>query len=226
MIRPMLLTVLIASGVALAEPPAGSHPTATPPKTDQPKPVPSKKVVPTGKRPAPAKEATLKVGSKAPAITADKWVKGAEIKSFESGKVYVVEFWATWCPPCVKSIPHLTELQKTHKEVTVIGMASSEHKSADGPDKRLEKVEKFVAAKGDEMNYTVAYDANRAMSKDWMQAAGQSGIPTAFVVGGDGKIVWIGNPLSTEKMTDAVEKALKDAKPDSATADPKPARKG
>ncbi len=226
MIRPMILTVLLASSVAFAEPPApATAPATTPPKADQPKNNPPTKIVPADKKPTEAKDVTLKVGSKAPGIKADKWVKGSEVKSFESGKVYVMEFWATWCGPCKASIPHLTELQKSHKDVTVIGMASSERKGKDG-DKRLEGVEKFVKAKGAEMEYTVAYDANRAMSKDWMQAAGQTGIPCAFVVGGDGKIVYIGNPLDTERLTAAVDKALKDAKPATTSAEPKPTKKG
>src|SRR5688572_27537114 len=71
---------------------------------------------------------TLNVGDKAPKLSIENWVKGDEVKALGDGKVYVVEFWATWCPPCVKSIPMLTEIQKDFKKqgVTVIGVASSE----------------------------------------------------------------------------------------------------
>lgn len=197
--------LLAATGVAFAQPaPVGGQPTKATPKV-QPK-----------KETAP--EAALKVGSKAPAVKADKWVKGAEVKSFESGKVYVMEFWATWCPPCIKSIPLLTDLQKTHKEVTVIGMASSERKASTGDDKRLDKVEAFVKGKGAEMDYTVAYDANGTMGKDWLRAAGQNGIPCAFVVDGAGKITWIGNPLDHESLVAAVDAAVKAAKPATTSA--------
>ena len=187
--------VLAASGLALAQPLVGGQP---------------------GKPDAGAeskKEATLKVGSKAPAVKADKWVKGTEVKSFESGKVYVMEFWATWCPPCIKSIPLLTDLKKTHKDVTVIGMASSETRGKPATAATLDKVEKFVKDKGAEMDYTVAYDAAGAMGKDWLRAAGQGGIPCAFVVGGDGKVTWIGNPLNHEALVEAVDAAVKAAKP-------------
>lgn len=202
----ILLTAAVA-GVALAQPtPVGGQPGKPAPKAE-----PKKEAKP---------EATLKVGSKAPAVKADKWVKGTEVKSFESGKVYVMEFWATWCPPCIKSIPLLTDLQKTHKEVTVIGMASSERKASTGDDKRLEKVESFVKGKGAEMEYTVAYDANGTMGKDWLRAAGQNGIPCAFVVDGDGKIAWIGNPLNHEALVAAVDAAVKAAKPAKTTSAP------
>src|SRR5438105_7662375 len=103
---------------------------------------PTKKQPPKQQQPA----ATLKVGDKAPGLSVEKWVKGDEVKGFEANKVYVVEFWATWCGPCKESIPHLTKLQKDFKDksVTVIGVAASEN----GSDK-LGGLKKFVKDKGD-----------------------------------------------------------------------------
>lgn len=161
---------------------------------------------------------TLKAGSRAPAIAVNKWIKGEAVTGFEKGKVYVVEFWATWCPPCVKSIPHLTKLQKDHKELTVIGVTSSERKDPDGTDNRLAKLEKFVSDKGAQMDYTIAYDADRKMAETWLRAAGKNGIPCAFIVDHEGKIAWIGNPL--DKTFDGeVEKALKGSKGMKSTTD-------
>src|SRR5215472_3894927 len=54
-----------------------------------------------------AAEGTLLVGDPAPKIEVKEFIKGDEVKKFEKGKFYVVEFWATWCPPCRTSIPHL-----------------------------------------------------------------------------------------------------------------------
>ncbi|MGH7133224.1 MAG: TlpA family protein disulfide reductase [Phycisphaerales bacterium] len=148
---------------------------------------------------APAKpEATLKVGDKAPAIAVDKWVKGEPVKGFEKGKVYVVEFWATWCGPCIAMIPHMTEMQKKYKDVTFMSIAASERMPKDGADKRLENVEKFVKDQGDKMGYRVGYDSKRAMGTSYMTAAGQNGIPCSFLVDGEGKIAWIGHPSKLE----------------------------
>lgn len=138
----------------------------------------------------------LKVGDPAPALAVGNWVKGEPVSGLDKGKTYVVEFWATWCGPCIKNIPHLTELQKEYKDVAFIGVAASER--GDDTKSKQEKVEKFVKEKGDEMGYRVAFDGDREMSKDWMQAAGQNGIPCAFIVDGEGKIAFIGHPAKDE----------------------------
>ncbi|MGH7131092.1 MAG: TlpA family protein disulfide reductase [Phycisphaerales bacterium] len=146
--------------------------------------------------PAPASGAgervLLRVGDRAPALSFEKWVKGAPVTKFEPGKVYVLEFWATWCVPCVANIPKLTDLQKKYKEVVVIGVASSESADKTG-DKRLPKLQKFVKDQGDRMDYRVGYDGTGTMVMSWMSAAGQAGLPMAFIVGKDGKIAWFGN---------------------------------
>jgi thiol-disulfide isomerase/thioredoxin len=134
--------------------------------------------------------ASLDVGGKAPALTIDTWVKGQPVTAFAPGSVYVVEFWATWCPPCRESIPHLSKLQAAMrpKGVTVIGISSEEE--------GLGVIRPFVERMGARMDYTVAFDKGNATSAAWMDAAGQSGIPTAFVVDQRGEIAWIGHPMS------------------------------
>ncbi len=194
-----------------------------PPAKPDLKSVPMKKIEPLktaepgkGKKSEKKPEVTLKVGDKAPAVKVDKWVKGEAVSGFDSGKVYVVEFWATWCPPCIEAIPHMTELQKKHKAVTFIGVAGSERQKGDkdAKDERLEKVEAFVKKQGDKMDYRVAFDGTRAMPEAWLRPAGKNGIPCAFVVDHEGKVAWIGNPLSeADKMEETIEAALKKAAP-------------
>lgn len=143
----------------------------------------------------------LSVGDAAPKLEVKEFVKGEPVKELEKGKTYVVEFWATWCGPCIQTIPHLTELQKKHKDVTFIGVSISE------PDQK--RVKPFVEKMGDKMDYRVACDLVKegqegAMSKHWMSAAGQNGIPTAFIVNGDNKVAWIGHPSQMEKPLDQI----------------------
>lgn len=179
----------LASGLVWAQdkpsqPPAGNT-------------IPAVKVVPvnaSGPQEKPA--VTLKVGDAAPALAIDKWVKGDAVKGFEKGKVYVVEFWATWCGPCIKAIPHLTELQKEHKDVTFVGVAASERGEI---GEQLKKVQDFVAKQGEKMEYRVGFDGDGEMREGWMRAAGQRGIPCTFIVNGEGKIAWIGHPNNLDE---------------------------
>ena len=57
-------------------------------------------------------EDRLVVGSKAPPIDIEHWLNKEPVERWETGKVYVVEFWATWCGPCKVSIPHLNKLHQ------------------------------------------------------------------------------------------------------------------
>jgi thiol-disulfide isomerase/thioredoxin len=185
------LSALLLSAPALAQ----LKVTEPDPPKDQPKTTTPAKVQPAPGKPAdkPRTAGKLAVGDPAPAISADTWVKGDAVSSFETGKVYVMEFWATWCPPCRESIPHLGRLQKKYRDdLVIIGMASSERQPGQGqPDNRLDELKKFVQKQGAKMDYRVAYDGQRAMSRAWMEPAGQQFIPTAFVVSGEGKVVWI-----------------------------------
>ena len=136
-----------------------------------------------------AAQAGPKVGDPSPKLSIKSWIKGKAVDPTEGkpDEVFVVEFWATWCPPCRASIPHLSEMQAHFKSrgVTFIGISNEDKKT----------VKKFLKKGFDaKMRYTVAIDAQNRTNKDWMDAAGQKGIPTAFVVKG-GKIRWIGHPM-------------------------------
>lgn len=144
-----------------------------------------------------AKEAPqLTIGNKAPAIHVDQWYKGKPFSTFEPGKFHVVEFWATWCAPCKKAIPHLTELAVTYKDkVSFTGICVFE----EGKNIPV-RIRKFVKDMGNKMDYTVAGDAKGGqMSKTWLTAAGENGIPCTFVIDGTGRIAWIGNPFDLEE---------------------------
>ena len=145
-------------------------------------------------------EATLKIGDAAPALKTGKWVQGEPVKGFEKDTVYVVEFWATWCGPCRATIPHLDELHEEWKEKGVVFIGQ------DCWEREEDKVEPFVKELGEKMSYRVALDDKSEVEKgymavNWMQAAGQNGIPSAFVVGKDGKIAWIGHPAGLKSET-------------------------
>ena len=106
------------------------------------------------------------------------------------GKIVVVDFWSSWCPPCRKSIPHLTALQEEFGPagLTIIGVT----------DEDETVVEPFVNRMGSKMDYTIAIDNRKKTSNAWMRAAKQNGIPTAFIVDRSGTIQYVGSPLIEE----------------------------
>jgi thiol-disulfide isomerase/thioredoxin len=137
-------------------------------------------------------------GSAAPGLQIKKWLKGTPVTELEPNKIYVVEFWATWCGPCIQTIPHVTELAKKNKDVTFIGVGIWE-------DEQGDNLTKFVKDMGDKMDYNVAYSGNKdGMAATWMDAAAQNGIPTAFIIQ-DRKIVWIGHPMNLGKPLEQVK---------------------
>lgn len=144
---------------------------------------------------------TLKLGDMAPPLKFDSMLKGKEAPKLGDGKVHVFEFWATWCSPCRASMPGLSELAEKYKgKATFTGVNVWEALEAEGEGKKfpncLAKATKFAKQAGEMMDYDVAMDtADGAMANNWLAAAGIRGIPSTFVVGGDGRILWIGHPM-------------------------------
>lgn len=139
------------------------------------------------------------LGMAAPELTIASWAKGGpvDLKSARDKGVTVVEFWATWCPPCRATIPHLSQLQARFKDqgVTFVGIS----------DETPAKVKPFVEKMGDQMAYTVAIDDSRKTTAAYMEAFGVNGIPHAFIVDKQGRIAWHGHPMAgLDKTLEAI----------------------
>ncbi len=133
----------------------------------------------------------LSIGDQAPDLGKDvTWVKGESVTEFEEGKIYVLDFWATWCGPCIRAIPHMDELAEKHESdgVTVIGVAI-------WPRPSMTPTVDYVADRGDEMSYTIASDIDGATAQKFMNATGSNGIPTVMIVDRDGVLAWLGHPM-------------------------------
>lgn len=135
--------------------------------------------------------AVLEVGSPAPALTIQQWVKGepVDLASAKGKQIVVLEFWATWCGPCIQSIPHLSKLQRTYadKGVRVVGVTPED------PGNSLEMVRELVKKLGDKIGYGIAFDKGETADA-YMAASGAEGIPTAFVITKSGHVGWFGHP--------------------------------
>jgi thiol-disulfide isomerase/thioredoxin len=133
----------------------------------------------------------LKVGDVAPKLQTGAWVQGEPVGNFEKGKVYLVEFWATWCRPCLANVPHLNELDQTFKDkgLVVIGQNVWEGSVANVPK----------VVQREKMSYRIALDDIKEsqegkMGTTWLKAAGIPGVPSAFLVDRQGRLAWIGYP--------------------------------
>jgi peroxiredoxin len=101
------------------------------------------------------------------------------------GKVLVVDFWATYCPPCVKQAPQLAALNERYRDrgLVVVGLTSD-------PKEDQQKVEEFIKKAG--INYTIGYDnswLSGAFLKGTEDDSGQPPIPQLFVLARDGRVV-------------------------------------
>jgi peroxiredoxin len=105
-------------------------------------------------------------------------LSGGEFElSSQKGKVLVLDFWATWCGPCIQSIPEWIEALSVFPEskVQLMGVNQGEPSAA---------IQSFLRKRG--WNFTVALDASQSVGKTY----GADSIPHTVIVGPDGNIVW------------------------------------
>ena len=147
-----------------------------------------------------ADDSTALKGQPAPDF-ALKTLDGKDVKlSDMKGKVTVIDFWATWCPPCRKSLPHIQKIA-TDGELAKKGL----YVWAVNAQETNEKAEPFM--KENKYTFTVPMDRGGAA----MNSYRVTGIPTTVVVGRDGiiKEVFVGFGEGSEEMLDkAVKQAL------------------
>lgn len=101
------------------------------------------------------------------------------------GKVLVVDFWATFCGPCVKQAPQLAALNERYQDrgLAVVGLTAD-------PKSDQQKVEEFIKKVG--INYTIGYDnswLSSAFLKGTEDESGDPPIPQLFVIARDGRVV-------------------------------------
>jgi len=135
--------------------------------------------------------AANKIGDPAPALVITDWLKGSAVQVDDSKKTLVVEFWATWCGPCIQLAPHVSGLQTKYKSkgVVFVGVTWEEK----------DVVKKFLKEMGNKINYTIALDKDEQTKAKYLEAFGLPGIPHSFIIK-NGKILWYGHPLEVENI--------------------------
>jgi thiol-disulfide isomerase/thioredoxin len=140
--------------------------------------------------------ADLNIGSKAPEVES-KDLDGKAVKlSQYTGKVVVLDIWATWCGPCRAMIPHTTKLVEKMKDKPFVFVSIS-------ADDKVQTVQDFI--KKTPMPWTHWYEGvGGKMMQDWEVEY----FPTIYILDHKGVIRY--KDLRGEKMDEAVEKLVKE----------------
>lgn len=143
---------------------------------------------------APGEILPLGPGDNAPALQLAKFVQGDPIGEFREGHIYIIEFWATWCSPCLQTLPYVAELQDKYSEhVTVIGVTAENEQTV---TRFLNEEMDGKATWADSLNFRIALDDERATQKLWRETSEDEGLPFAMIIGRTGLIEWKGHPTT------------------------------
>lgn len=122
-------------------------------------------------------------------------------KSQLQGSVVLLDFWATWCVPCTRSMPELEALHSKYaaRGFKVVGVSIDEGASAPA------KVKKFLRARG--ITYPIAIDSGKAPVWDAYRV---KAVPAAFLLDREGRIIaqWTGAPPDLRQLESKLESLL------------------
>ncbi|MCA9286581.1 MAG: TlpA family protein disulfide reductase [Phycisphaerales bacterium] len=127
-------------------------------------------------------------GKPMPTFVVDRWLTNADDPR---GRLLLLDFWATWCGPCMAAVPHMNEIAtRLSRDVCVVGITDETKGAVDqGLMKKGKKINDF--------SYALASDP-QARLKNYF---GITGIPHCVIVSADGVVRWQGHPM---ELTEAV----------------------
>jgi thiol-disulfide isomerase/thioredoxin len=136
-----------------------------------------------------------------PALQFTDVIQGAasDVGPWGDGRVYVVDLWGTWCPPCIRSIPELTKLQRKYRARGLVVIGYSWEDPAG--------VRSLMARLGDNMRYALVNDRQERFLKIVAEERELvQGFPFTFVLDRTGEVAWSGIP--DERLDAVVAKVL------------------
>lgn len=128
----------------------------------------------------------IKIGQKSPIVNITDWLSNVPKDKNLERKFIVLEFWATWCIPCLKNVPHLNSLQKTFSEQKDLYFLSITNEEPIKVKRLLEKIHFSTIVVTDESNQT--------QIKFGDGINGISRLPLTVLIDNNGIIKWIGSP--------------------------------
>lgn len=138
-------------------------------------------------------------GDPAPPLAVSEWVKGTAVTSFEPGMVYIIDFWAVWCAPCIAAMPRISQLQDAHPD-RVVAIALTTVDDVNSPA----AIRRFVRERDAHMRFRVAIDDGSTTADAYRRAARETAIPRTFVINGDGVLAWIGHPKDVDPVVERI----------------------
>jgi thiol-disulfide isomerase/thioredoxin len=152
-------------------------------------------------------------GEVAPEITIAQWIDHEPLKISElRGQVVLLDFWATWCGPCIIAFPHLKTWYEKYKDkgLVIVGMTQYYGQGIGRPLKPAEELsflQKFVKDHG--LPYGIAV----ADTEDNMRNYGVTGIPTAVLIDRRGIVRFVdtgGDAGTAHEIADMLEKLIQE----------------
>lgn len=137
------------------------------------------------------------VGDKAPPLSITDWLANVPTNKTLEGRPIVIDFWATWCGPCIKAVPHFNELRRefaTNEELLFLSMSDEK---PDKVNRSLNRINFRSTVVTDQLGKT-------------QEALQINAIPVTYLIDKAGIIQWIGSP---EMLTAAMIKQFLEGKP-------------
>jgi peroxiredoxin len=127
------------------------------------------------------------LGEPAAPLMVKEWIKGKPVEVKAGTNIFVVVIFTTPSLSSRASITNLNEVQKRFQGQGVVVVGVSEETA--------DQIKKFLQQDGAKIEYAIAADDQRQTSLKYMLPVRQRGVPCAFIVGKDGRLLWYGNPL-------------------------------
>lgn len=141
-------------------------------------------------------QSNIAVGQPAPKINVTNWLANKPADESLAGKFIVLEFWATWCGPCLKAVPHLNELQSRFDRPDLYFISMTDE-SADRTETTLRRVnfESMVATDETKQTQIAFGDGQKGLEQ----------FPLTVLIDKDNIVRWIGEP---EELTEPLMEAF------------------